>query len=600
MKQLFSLYLFMACCLHLSAQKGMNIQLNGQSPCVVHHVMAGETVYQLARDYHVKPSTILRFNEMGSDTRLRSGASIQIPLTETNYFRMSGLSEASGYTPLRYTLREGDLTESLMKRFMLSPQAFQSWNGTTAYTAGQTVTVGWLKYNRGTKETASYIEEDQQRLSAQAVATTGFQEEEQTIEANVSGSKALSNSVLNPRYMPHATTGGSKPVRSTPFYARPEVKKQTSVIQDETHDVWFQIKRFFSGGNNGQPKVVSTSTSAKVSKPSDYVSERVDVSDKKPTPLDDAPVMISSASEKKQTTATSSSKASTPKASYRDNREARPSSLREPSTVKESWWTRLKGNVSGTSSRKDRETPMAMPTLVRNDPNRSAGAGTQAFRDKLKHTFSFERKKSYTSYVPPAERSFSASATPKSAALSAKGINKSEDVLRSTSERKAKEIPVEKKRSFWDKLVNGKELPSPKPRQKPVAKSNASAIKPQPATSNKTAKEAAPRVLDNTPVIDPVLRNEIRPLSLKNSRSGRCAYFFGGPSGGKFYVATNLAPRGQMVKITNPENGKFVMAEVLSALPASDVSKGLLLKVSDNAKLPLGQKGTVFTLRINY
>lgn len=577
----------------------MNIQLNGQSPCVVHHVMAGETVYQLARDYHVKPSTILRFNEMGSDTRLRSGASIQIPLTETNYFRMSGLSEASGYTPLRYTLREGDLTESLMKRFMLSPQAFQSWNGTTAYTAGQTVTVGWLKYNRGTKETASYIEEDQQRLSAQAVATTGFQEEEQTIEANVSGSKALSNSVLNPRYIPNATSGGNKPVPSTPFYARPEVKKQTRVIQDETHDAWFQIKRFFSGGG-GQRKAAFKHAAANASKPSDYVSERVEWSDKRHTSEGDRHLDIPSASERKQTTTKSSSKTSIPKTSHRENSEVRPSSLREPSSVKESWWTRLKGNVSGTSSRKERETPMAMPKLVRNDPNRSAGAGTQAFRDKLKHTFSFERKKSYTSYVPPADRSLSASATPKSTALSAKGNNKSEDVSHASSEKKAKEIPAEKKRSFWDKLVNGKELPSSKPRPKPVAKSNASAMKHQPATANKTAKEAAPHVMENTPVIDPVLRNEIRPLSLKNSRSGRCAYFFSGPSGGKFYVATNLAPKGQMVKITNPENGKFVMAEVLSALPASDASKGLLLKVSDNAKLPLGQKGTVFTLRINY
>jgi 3-polyprenyl-4-hydroxybenzoate decarboxylase len=102
-------------------------------------------------------------------------------------------------------------------------------------------------------------------------------------------------------------------------------------------------------------------------------------------------------------------------------------------------------------------------------------------------------------------------------------------------------------------------------------------------------------------VSEPIaVRSEIKSLSLNNSKAGRASYFFSGPSGGKFYVATNLASKGEIVKVINPDNGKFVMAEVLSSLPSSDAAKGIILKLSDNAKLPLGQKNSSFAVKVNY
>ncbi len=99
---------------------------------------------------------------------------------------------------------------------------------------------------------------------------------------------------------------------------------------------------------------------------------------------------------------------------------------------------------------------------------------------------------------------------------------------------------------------------------------------------------------------DLTIRSETKQLNLNKSETGKAAYFFAGPNGNKFYVSTNLAKKGDIVKITNLTNGRNVMAEVVSGLSPLDEKKGLLIKLSDNAKLPLGQKGSIFSVKINY
>ncbi|QLH47220.1 MAG: hypothetical protein HWD58_17275 [Bacteroidota bacterium] len=62
---------------------------------------------------------------------------------------------------------------------------------------------------------------------------------------------------------------------------------------------------------------------------------------------------------------------------------------------------------------------------------------------------------------------------------------------------------------------------------------------------------------------------------------------------------TNLVAKGQLVKVVNTQNGKSVIAEVIGNLPGNDLTKGLILKLSDNAKLPWG-KNPVFSVKIMY
>ena len=99
---------------------------------------------------------------------------------------------------------------------------------------------------------------------------------------------------------------------------------------------------------------------------------------------------------------------------------------------------------------------------------------------------------------------------------------------------------------------------------------------------------------------DNVIRNEIKPLSLTNSTIGKSSFFYSGIVSGKIYAVTNMARKGEIIKVTNPSNGKYVFVEVIDYLPAKDIKAGLIIKLSDNAKLPLDQKNSIFNVKINY
>ena len=99
---------------------------------------------------------------------------------------------------------------------------------------------------------------------------------------------------------------------------------------------------------------------------------------------------------------------------------------------------------------------------------------------------------------------------------------------------------------------------------------------------------------------DQTIRSEVKQLALLNSKLGKCAYFFSGPGSGQFYAFTNLASKGSIIKVMNTSNNKYIMVEVIGGLPNADIAKGLILKLSDNAKLPLGQKNSVFNIKVNY
>jgi hypothetical protein len=89
-------------------------------------------------------------------------------------------------------------------------------------------------------------------------------------------------------------------------------------------------------------------------------------------------------------------------------------------------------------------------------------------------------------------------------------------------------------------------------------------------------------------------------VTFKNSKNGKASYFFSGPKEGKFYAVTSLANKGSLIKVTCLETNKSIMAEVISVLPASDAARGLLIKISDNAKLALKQKSTTFNTKVSY
>lgn len=117
-----------------------------------------------------------------------------------------------------------------------------------------------------------------------------------------------------------------------------------------------------------------------------------------------------------------------------------------------------------------------------------------------------------------------------------------------------------------------------------------------------TVKEGLDQpVFDNNKQDDPLyLVNKKQRLTLLNSINGLAAFFYAGGAGAKFYTFTNLAKKGGVIKITNLDNGHYILAEVVGALPEADRRLGYILKISDNAKGILGVSEKSFSTKVNY
>ena len=70
---------------------------------------------------------------------------------------------------------------------------------------------------------------------------------------------------------------------------------------------------------------------------------------------------------------------------------------------------------------------------------------------------------------------------------------------------------------------------------------------------------------------------------------------------GKYYCLHNTAEQNSIVKITNPENGKFVYAKVLDVMPDLKQNNELTVRISSAAAEALGaDNSTNFNCKINY
>lgn len=69
---------------------------------------------------------------------------------------------------------------------------------------------------------------------------------------------------------------------------------------------------------------------------------------------------------------------------------------------------------------------------------------------------------------------------------------------------------------------------------------------------------------------------------------------------GKYYALHNTAPRGTIVKVTNPITGRFIYAKVLDAIPQLKANANLVIKLSDAAQDALGINEARFYCELSY
>ena len=102
-------------------------------PVERHHMQAGETLTQLAREREVSPATIRRLNGL-KDADFRAGVDIVLPTSSIRPLRAGLIIE--GETPLpgrhrrrTYVIRRGDTLASVAERHDLEPEDLARWNG---------------------------------------------------------------------------------------------------------------------------------------------------------------------------------------------------------------------------------------------------------------------------------------------------------------------------------------------------------------------------------------------------------------------------------------------------------------------------------------
>lgn len=128
-----------------------------------------------------------------------------------------------------------------------------------------------------------------------------------------------------------------------------------------------------------------------------------------------------------------------------------------------------------------------------------------------------------------------------------------------------------------------------------------------PATVVEEQKQASGTSLGRTPAIP---EGGFEYIFMQQTNNGRDVTTEKGPGtwfrsnaivgSGKYYALHNTAPRGTILKVTNPLTGKAIYAKVLDAIPQLKANANLIIKLSDAAQDALGIREGRFYCELSY
>ncbi len=101
------------------------------------------TWYNLAEDYNCALDLLKLFNE---GSTLQENAVVNIPLTETNYFKNTKVTSGI-YQPLYFSVSNTDNVKTICKKFIVPESNLFSWNNLkdNSLASGQELQIGWFK-----------------------------------------------------------------------------------------------------------------------------------------------------------------------------------------------------------------------------------------------------------------------------------------------------------------------------------------------------------------------------------------------------------------------------------------------------------------------
>lgn len=87
-----------------------------------HIVKRGESISDLSNAYSVKVQVLENINHLNSNSVLKDNQLVMIPLIETNFYKMTGItSEQNGFYPLYYKVTQNDNLKSICDKFSVLP-----------------------------------------------------------------------------------------------------------------------------------------------------------------------------------------------------------------------------------------------------------------------------------------------------------------------------------------------------------------------------------------------------------------------------------------------------------------------------------------------
>lgn len=629
---------------------------------IEHQVQANETLQNLCQYYLVRPGAVQKLNNLDATQWPAVGEVIRIPLSESNFIKTKPHETGVDWHALHFMLGSSDNLKSLSDLLFTSQESLKKLNPGAQFRRGELVLIGWMHTATPAQkiQTASRSEDVKPVPVASSANKRTLRQKEAPLakpvlvkndpnrtvrrvrEPKAKGTKKTFRQVWDELVngKPKEANASVKPTRkSEPFVGKSETTKNT--VQAQTIKTTGSMnepdstKKVDSGKQVSvkEPSQDQDTTGATIHKPKKSLKERWDL-------------LVNGKPKSSQTVRRTTSVHT---ANNRQTTQHKPSQVIKtpvvdsPSTgqVKKSFKERWDLLVNGKpkSQEKVYPRPAAPPastsqlstTQVKapaSNANLTPASSTDtATSVKSKKTFrqrwnelvnGKEQTPVKTKQADSSKRQNPVQAkkqTPVKASIPLTDSNANGNNKKTLRER-------------WNLLVNGRDNKS----SNTVASSQAKTEKKQTSTTLNTPvrKKALPTAKNEEVVSDEETRpdnptgdtlttsdpfaeaaNEIRTqaslpdgearnLEFKQAQNGKAAWFFSGPIGGKFYVVTNLVPKGQLVKIVNTQNGKSLIAEVIGNLPGNDLTKGLILKISDNAKLPLGQKNQVFSVKIMY
>src|SRR6218665_505854 len=151
MKKLFLILNILLLASGAWAQKSNTLQVNisGEEWFIIHTVETGESIFSLARKYHVPAAVLTKTNNVGYQDGLATGSTINIPLGVYNLVTQKPERGSTETRPLFITTKGNENLYKIAKKLKVNQSDIQVWNNMpdTEIQPGISLLIAWIQYD---------------------------------------------------------------------------------------------------------------------------------------------------------------------------------------------------------------------------------------------------------------------------------------------------------------------------------------------------------------------------------------------------------------------------------------------------------------------